>query len=108
MEAFVRQAGEARFRADQIFRWLHARGATSWGEMTDLPAELRVRLASSGGELSPLAIDLVQQAADGTRKLRLRTHDGRLIESVLIPEEDKLTLCVSSQVGCALDCAFCA
>ena len=108
LERLVEETGEPRFRADQLFRWIHARGATSWDEMTDLPARLRARLAASGLSLAPLAIDLLQRSADGTRKLRLRTHDGRLIESVLIPEPDKLTLCVSSQVGCALDCTFCA
>src|SRR5262249_36369820 len=75
--------------------------------MTDLPAALRARLAAAA-TLEPLAVDVVQRSHDGTQKLRLRTHDGKLLESVLIPEDDKLTLCVSSQVGCALDCTFCA
>jgi 23S rRNA (adenine2503-C2)-methyltransferase len=100
--------GEPRFRADQLFRWLHARGATDWNQMTDLPATLRDRLAHESVAIHPLRDDLVQRSADGTRKLRLRTPDDRLIESVLIPDDDKLTLCVSSQVGCALDCTFCA
>jgi 23S rRNA (adenine2503-C2)-methyltransferase len=107
LEAFVAEQGEPRFRSDQLFRWLHARGVTSWEAMTDLPAGLRSRLAAAAS-LTPLALDLSARSADGTRKLRLRTADGRLIESVLIPEDDKLTLCVSSQVGCALDCTFCA
>ena len=107
VEALIAEIGEPRFRVDQIFRWVHARGATSWDQMTDLPAALRQRLAAAA-TLEPLALDLVQRSHDGTQKLRLRTHDGKLIESVLIPEDDKLTLCVSSQVGCALDCNFCA
>ena len=109
LEAFLADLGEPRFRADQIFRWVHARGAVSWDEMTDLPAALRQRLAAAAS-LAPLEVDAVQTARDGTRKLRLRASDGRLLESVLIPEDEKekLTLCISSQVGCALDCTFCA
>jgi 23S rRNA (adenine2503-C2)-methyltransferase len=78
---------------------------------TNVPAELREALLAEG-PLRPLALDLMQEARDGTRKLRFQTHDGRAIESVLIPddkpERGKLTLCISSQVGCALDCQFCA
>src|SRR5262249_55717468 len=76
-----------------------------------LPRALRDELGRDL-PLAPLALEVVQEARDGTRKLRFRTHDGRAIESVLIPDDkegrDKLTLCISSQVGCALDCAFCA
>ena len=132
----VRAAGEPGYRAEQIFRWLHGRGVESLDGMSNVPRELVQTLSAEGG-LTPLAIDTIQQAADGTRKMRFRTHDGRSIESVLIPDEnrmeplgfrpppapgtpagrallpgrllrDKLTLCVSAQVGCALDCAFCA
>jgi 23S rRNA (adenine2503-C2)-methyltransferase len=108
LEALVAELGEPRFRADQIYRWIHARGARSLDEMTDLPAALRVRLGAAGADLLPVALAHIHASADGTRKLVLRLRDDRLIESVLIPDEDKLTLCVSSQVGCALDCTFCA
>jgi 23S rRNA (adenine2503-C2)-methyltransferase len=105
--AFLAERGEKRFRADQVFQGLHARGARTWDELTELSKPLRERLA---GELAigSLAVDEVQTSTDGTRKLRFRTHDGRFIESVLIPDGDKTTQCISSQVGCALDCRFCA
>jgi len=107
MVALVGELGEPRFRADQIFQGLHARGAKSWEEITTLSKPLRARLAEAlrvGG----LAVETVQTSSDGTRKLRLRTHDGRAIESVIIPDGAKVTQCISSQVGCALDCSFCA
>src|SRR5690349_14842913 len=75
--------------------------------MTDIAADLRPQLAKLGS-LTPLAIDTVQVSSDGTRKVKIRTHDDRFIETVLIPDGDKVTQCVSSQVGCALDCSFCA
>jgi 23S rRNA (adenine2503-C2)-methyltransferase len=149
----VRAAGQPAYRGEQVFRWLHGRGAEAVVEsietMSNVPRALADALAAEA-PLRPLAVDAVQEAADGTRKLRFRTSDGRAIESVLIPDEnrvepldvrlaqargsatsldddddeeseearrrrlpgrllrDKLTLCVSSQVGCALDCAFCA
>jgi 23S rRNA (adenine2503-C2)-methyltransferase len=108
---------EPAYRAEQIFRWLHGSSAGGVGAVRALdaagsvPKALRQALLDEH-PLTPLTIDTVREAADGTRKLRLRTHDGRAIESVLIPDDDpergKLTLCVSSQVGCALDCQFCA
>ena len=108
LEAWVvATLGAKRFHAQQIFRWIHATGATSAEGMTDVAKELRARLAEVA-DLEPLATDLVQVSADGTRKIRFKTCDGRFIESVLIPEGDKVTQCISSQVGCALDCTFCA
>jgi 23S rRNA (adenine2503-C2)-methyltransferase len=101
------ELGEARYRADQLWRWIHGRGARSFDEMTDLGRPLRARLAERA-TLGTLAVDRVQRSADGTRKLRLVTRDGAAIESVLIPDGDKLTQCISSQIGCALDCKFCA
>ena len=104
-------AGEPAYRGEQLFRWLHGRGVEATGEMSNVPRELREELERDA-PLAPLGLELVQEARDGTRKLRFRTHDGRAIESVLIPDDkegrDKLTLCVSSQVGCAIDCQFCA
>ncbi|HVR61753.1 MAG TPA: 23S rRNA (adenine(2503)-C(2))-methyltransferase RlmN [Polyangia bacterium] len=111
LAARVTAAGEPAYRAEQVFRWLHGRGVDSLDEMANVPAALRATLAADGG-WTPLGQEEVQTAADGTRKIRFRTADGRAIESVLIPddkeERDKLTLCVSSQVGCAMDCSFCA
>ncbi len=135
----MQQLGEKRYRGEQLFRWVHARGVTDLDAMTDVSAKLRARLrAENLVQVSELLFDKVQLAADGTRKLRLRTDDNRLIESVLIPDDDarqilagqldssrspdayddeeetpawerkKMTQCVSSQVGCAIDCDFCA
>src|SRR5688500_13592624 len=75
--------------------------------MTDVPRPLRERLAGTA-RLETLAVDAMQTARDGTRKLLLRAADGERFESVLIPDGDKLTQCISSQVGCAIDCDFCA
>jgi 23S rRNA (adenine2503-C2)-methyltransferase len=106
-EALARELGLPRFRGEQIWRWVHAAGARSFDEMTNLPLALRTELAARA-TLGTLAVDEVQTSRDGTRKLRLRTRDGKAIETVLIPDGDKLTQCISSQVGCALDCQFCA
>lgn len=108
--ALVAQEGERPFRARQIFAWLHQRGARSLDEMSDLPKAFRERLGAVG-ELRSLEVDEVRVATDGTRKYRLRTHDGRFVESVYIPNASgpgKNALCISSQVGCAMGCAFCA
>ncbi len=97
-----------RHRADQLFRWLHQRRAPGFAAMSDVPAADRTRLAGAAA-LTRLHVDAVFTARDGTRKLRLRTTDGAALESVLIPNEDRgYTQCVSSQVGCALTCRFCA
>ncbi len=113
----VARAGEPPFRAEQLFRWLHGPGAGGMGSVriplapSTVPRALRDAFLADA-PLLPLTPDGVVEAADGTRKFRFRTHDGRAIESVLIPddkqERSKLTLCVSSQVGCAWGCAFCA
>src|SRR5688572_25920903 len=107
MAAFLAELGEKRFRADQVFQWLHARGARGWADMTNVPKALRDRLAGVA-RIGTLRTDTVQRSADGTRKLRFLVEDGRAIESVLIPDGEKMTQCISSQVGCALDCRFCA
>jgi 23S rRNA (adenine2503-C2)-methyltransferase len=107
LAAFLAGLGEPGYRAAQVFRWIQRRGARSFDAMTDLPAALRARLADLA-EISGAEVEQVQESADGTRKLLLRLCDGYAIESVLIPEEKRLTLCISTQVGCALACAFCA
>jgi 23S rRNA (adenine2503-C2)-methyltransferase len=99
--------GWPRYRADQWAAWVYARGATDYEAMSDWPASLRAELAERW-PLPVLAVDAVQVSSDGTRKARLRTHDGHEIESVWIPEADRTTLCVSTQVGCPLACSFCA
>jgi len=107
LRAALVELGEQRYRADQIFRWVHGRGATSVEEMTDLSRGTRERLAGLL-DLEPLVVEADLHSQDGTRKLRLRASDGSRVESVLIPDGAKLTLCVSTQVGCALGCRFCA
>jgi 23S rRNA (adenine2503-C2)-methyltransferase len=99
--------GLPRFRGEQVWRWVHGRGATSFEQMTDLSASMRADL-STKASIGSLKVAEVQCSKDGTRKLRLETRDGKSIESVLIPDGEKTTQCISSQVGCALDCAFCA
>ena len=100
-------AGIEPYRAGQVLRWLFARGVREAGAMSDLPRELRARL---GAEWSARALIPAEQhlSQDGTCKLVLQAGDGARIESVMIPEDDRRTLCVSSQVGCGLDCSFCA
>ncbi|MCY1046980.1 23S rRNA (adenine(2503)-C(2))-methyltransferase RlmN [Corallococcus sp. bb12-1] len=100
------QLGERAFRAAQLYRWLHQRGATTFDEMTDLSKGLREKLKVQA-EIVPLVKDLEQRSVDGTIKYRFRTRDGRFIESVYMPSEDRKTLCVSTQVGCAMACTFC-
>jgi len=99
--------GLPAFRAAQVARWLFASRVREFGAMANLPLALRAELAS-GWEASALERLAVHQAADGTRKLVLGTRDGARIEAVLIPEGKRQTLCVSSQIGCSLDCSFCA
>lgn len=105
---FVTEAlGEKPFRAKQIFRWIHQRGVTAFDEMTDLSKELRAKLALAA-EIKTVTKDLERRSVDGTIKYRFKTGDGKLIESVYMPSPERRTLCVSTQVGCAMGCRFCA
>lgn len=99
--------GLPRFRGEQAWRWVHGKGAISWDEMTNLGPPVRERLAAAV-RIGTLTLAEVQRSRDGTRKLRFTTRDGYAIESVVIPDGDKTTQCISSQVGCAVDCQFCA
>ena len=103
----VAQAGEAPYRARQVMRWLWKHDASSIDPMRELPARLRQYLKQHFS-VSRLAVSCVARAADGTRKLLLRLDDGAEIESVIIPADDRTTLCISSQAGCAMACQFCA
>lgn len=104
---FMRQMSEPAFRAQQIFPWMHQRGVTDFAAMTNIGKALAGRL-SERARISLPEIVTEHLSMDGTRKWVLRLHDGNAIETVFIPEADRNTLCISSQVGCALDCAFCA
>ncbi len=106
-EAFAVAAGWPRFRGEQIWRWVHDKGARTFDEMTNLAPAVRAELATRA-VIGCLTVAEVQTSKDGTRKLRLVTRDGFSIETVLIPGADKVTQCISSQVGCAVDCQFCA
>ncbi len=107
-EAIV-SMGEKPFRAAQVYEWLWKKGAHRFEEMTNLSKPLREKLESAF-EIRPIVADVVQRSNDGTFKTRFRLHDGHFVESVLIPvpEENRFTVCVSSQVGCSLTCTFCA
>lgn len=106
LAALVASLGAKPFRARQIFRWLHRRGVATLDEMTDVPRELRAELAARTS-LTVLERAAEQRSADGTIKWTWRARDGKLVESVFMPEADRRTLCVSSQVGCAVGCTFC-
>ncbi|HUP96900.1 MAG TPA: 23S rRNA (adenine(2503)-C(2))-methyltransferase RlmN, partial [Usitatibacter sp.] len=99
--------GEKPFRAKQVFRWIHQRGVSDFEAMTDLAKALREKLVA-GAEVRAPAILSEHRSADGTVKWLFDVGIGNGIETVFIPEDDRGTLCVSSQVGCALDCKFCS
>lgn len=107
LAAFCERLGEKRFRATQLFRWIHQRGASSFAEMTDLAKSLREKLAHSA-HIHGLEVVSQQMSADGTIKWLFDVGDGNAVESVFIPEEDRGTLCISSQAGCAVGCRFCS
>ena len=107
LEAFVGQLGSKPFRARQLMNWIYKRGTDSFAEMTDLAKELRARLSASAVVRTPEVVSL-QRSADGTRKWLLQADARQAFEMVFIPEPDRGTLCISSQVGCALDCSFCS
>ncbi len=107
LEAFFLEIGEKKFRARQVFRWLHIYGAETFAEMTDIAKTLRAKLEEVATIEVPHLVS-EQISSDGTRKWALEVGNGNKIEAVFIPEEGRGTLCVSSQVGCALECQFCS
>ena len=107
LESFVAQLGSKPFRARQLMNWVYKRGVGSFEEMTDLAKELRARLGDEAEVRTPEIVS-VQRSADGTTKWLLRADASQAFEMVFIPEPDRGTLCISSQVGCALDCSFCS
>src|SRR6266436_8624873 len=107
VEQMITTAGERPYRARQILHWLYARGAESFDEMRDLPSTLRQYLKQNF-KLGSEALSFVSRSTDGTLKILIRLADGEEIESVIIPSENRVTLCMSSQVGCAMACEFCA
>jgi len=116
LEHALTEIGRPRFHARQLFQWIHKRGVTDFASMSDLPRDLRLQLAEHFTLTTPTVVRK-EESADGTTKLLLRLADGKRIESVCIPENsegttgtlaaDRLTFCLSTQVGCAMRCAFC-
>ena len=107
LAAFCSERGEKRFRAVQLFRWIHQRGASSFDAMSDLAKAFRAKLADSAC-IEPLPLMAEHVSADGTIKWLFDVGGGNAVETVYIPETDRGTLCVSSQAGCAVGCRFCS
>jgi 23S rRNA (adenine2503-C2)-methyltransferase len=107
LEEVFRERGLPPYRARQVLRWLYGRTVLDYEDMTDLPKDLRRDLAAELPLLSATP-EATQRSEDGTSKILLRLRDGRRVESVLIPEGERQTACVSTQVGCPAGCAFCA
>jgi len=107
LETFLSRWGKERYRARQISRWIYQRFVEEFDSMTDLSNSFREELSKVCRISSPPA-ERVEASSDGTEKYLFRLEDGESVESVLIPEEDRRTLCISSQAGCALKCVFCA
>lgn len=107
MEQFFLGMGEKKFRAQQVLKWIHHAGVTRIEEMSNLGRALREKLLEIA-EVVPPEIASQQDSSDGTRKWAIRVAGGGLVETVLIPAGNRATLCVSSQVGCSLDCSFCS
>ena len=107
LAAFCEGLGEKRFRATQLYRWIHQRGASGFDAMTDLARSLRDKLATRA-EVRALPLISEHRSADGTVKWLFDVGGGNAVETVFIPEADRGTLCVSSQAGCAVGCRFCS
>lgn len=104
---WLESRGEKAFRARQVHEWLWQKGARSFDAMSNLSKPLREKLKEDF-DFNSLRVDLRQESKDTTIKIRFKTYDGYFVEGVLIPADDRLTACVSSQVGCTLTCSFCA
>jgi len=107
LAAFCERLGEKRFRATQLFRWIHQRGAREFDQMSDLAKSLREKLKTSA-RIEGLSVLTQHESADGTIKWLFDVGNGDAVEAVFIPEDDRGTLCVSSQAGCAVGCRFCS
>ena len=107
LAAYCEQLGEKRFRATQLFRWIHQKGAADFDQMTDLAKSLREKLAGRA-HVKALAVISEHQSVDGTVKWLFDVGASNAVEAVFIPESDRGTLCISSQAGCAVGCRFCS
>lgn len=106
LQDFLASLGMKKYRSNQVYQWLYQKGAASFDEMTNLSKEER-RILNEKAYISNLILVKRQTASDGTEKYLFELEDGNRIESVLIPDEKRLTLCISIQVGCAMGCSFC-
>ena len=104
---YFQKLGEKPFRAKQLMRWIHHFGVDDFEQMTDIAKSLRTRLSAEASVVPPV-VSTEQISKDGTRKWLMDVGTGNGIETVFIPEDDRGTLCISSQVGCALECTFCS
>lgn len=104
---FFVQIGDKAFRGNQVYEWLWSKGILNFDDMTNLSKETRAKLESNF-VINHIEVDSFQRSKDGTIKNAVKLHDGLIVESVLIPAKNRTTACVSSQVGCSLDCVFCA
>ncbi len=107
LAAFCDRLGEKRFRATQLFRWIHQKGASSFDAMSDLAKPLRKKLKASA-RVDGLVVTAEHRSSDGTIKWLFDVGGGDAVEAVFIPEDDRGTLCISSQAGCAVGCRFCS
>ena len=107
LESFFDSIKEKKFKAKQVYNWLWQKSVFSFTEMTNVSKTTRLVLENKF-VINNISIDLQQKSKDGTIKNSVKLHDGLIVESVLIPSNKRITACVSSQVGCSLDCSFCA
>ena len=107
IRTFFEEQGDKAFRGNQVYEWLWQKSAHTFDEMTNISLETRKKLEDTF-VINHIEVDQMQRSSDGTIKNAVKLHDGLVVESVLIPTETRTTACVSSQVGCSLDCKFCA
>src|SRR6187402_1266481 len=107
LKSFFLEHNDKAFRAQQVYEWLWKKSAKDFDQMTNLSLPTR-ELLKSHFIINHILVDTMQRSSDGTIKNSVKLHDGLIVESVLIPTEDRITACVSSQVGCSLACKFCA
>ncbi len=107
IQEYFQSIGEPKFRATQVYEWLWQKGAKDFDQMTNLSLSLREKLKAEF-VINHIRVDEMQRSSDGTIKNAVQLYDGLVVESVLIPTDNRITACISSQVGCSLDCNFCA
>jgi len=107
LRAFFESVGDKAFRGNQVYEWLWSKASHTFDEMTNISKETRSQLEENF-VINHIEVDDIQKSNDGTIKNAVKLHDGLIVESVLIPTKNRTTACVSSQVGCSLDCKFCA